>query len=398
MPEYLDIYDIHRNLTGKQVIRGRDRLAPGEYLLVIHVLIFDRAGRFLTQKRVENKASFGGLWDVSVGGTAQHGDTSRSAAEREIAEELGVQVDLSGTSPVFTFRAKKCFDDYWLIRLDTEAPALTLQKEEVAEAKWVDRAEWEQMLAARQVIPYTFQNYLFELYEKEFPGTRLFPFGDPGRIRAAVFDMDGLLLDTERVARESWHTAADEFGIPDIDRILDQCIGLNEAGDRAVFRRELGDAFDFEAFRARTRALSHAVTDAQVPVKAGAAAILAALKERGILLAVASSTREVTVRDQLSRAGLLRYFDAVITGDKVTHGKPDPEIYLTAASLLHTDPAECIAFEDSRNGLRSAYRAGMYPIQIPDLVPPGVESDALSWKTFPSLVEAREFLCGWIEA
>ncbi|MBR1457821.1 MAG: HAD-IA family hydrolase, partial [Oscillospiraceae bacterium] len=84
--------------------------------------------------------------------------------------------------------------------------------------------------------------------------------------------------------------------------------------------------------------------------------------------------------------------------DKVTHGKPDPEIYLTAASLLGTDPKECIAFEDSRNGLRSAYRAGMYPIQIPDLVPPGVESDALSWKTFPSLVEAREFLCGWIEA
>ena len=111
--------------------------------------------------------------------------------------------------------------------------------------------------------------------------------------------------------------------------------------------------------------------------------------------------KELMYERPTSVGQLARYingFDAVITGDKVTHGKPDPEIYLTAASLLGTDPKECIAFEDSRNGLRSAYRAGMYPIQIPDLVPPGVESDALSWKTFPSLVEAREFLCGWLEA
>ena len=120
--------------------------------------------------------------------------------------------------------------------------------------------------------------------------------------------------------------------------------------------------------------------------------ILRMLKERGIPLAVASSTREVTVRDQLDRAGLLRYFDAVITGDMVENGKPHPEIYSKACNAIGIAPEECLAFEDSKNGIRSAYRAGMYPVQIPDQVPAATETYALSWKVFPSLGVAAEFL------
>lgn len=391
MPEFQDIYDIHRNLTGRRVARGTRRAAD-EYIQVVHILIFDRDGRFLVQQRVDDKASWPGMWDISVGGIAQTGDDSCRAAEREILEELGLTVDLTDTEPIFTFRAGNTFDDYWLIRLDTVDPPLRLQKEEVQAVRWVDKAGWEALVASHNVIPYSFHSILFDLYEKQFPGTRLYPFGSPARVLGAVFDMDGLLLDTERVTREAWRKAAPEFGIEDIDPILDACIGLNEAGDRAVFRSRLGDAFDYEGFRARTRAMSHAITDVKVPVKAGAAAILETLHAAGVKLAVASSTRAVTVKDQLDRAGLLRYFDAVVTGDTVTHGKPHPEIYQKACDALGLDPTACIAFEDSRNGLRSAFRAAVYPVQVPDLVPPNVESNALSWKTFASLEDARAWL------
>ena len=395
MPEYQDIYDIHRQLTGKKVLRGTRR-AQDEFILVIHMLVFDENGRFLVQRRVDDKATWPGMWDISLGGIAQSGDDSRHAAEREAKEELGLDLDLSDTEPVFTVRAPKTFDDYWMVQIPGNTP-LTLQPEEVAETRWVNREEWTELLATHQVIPYSFQDRLFDMYEKGFPGTRIFPFPDPAQIRGAIFDMDGLLLDTERVARESWHTAAAEFGIEDIDSLLNACIGRNEAGDREVFRQRMGEDFPYEDFRARTRALSHAVTDVEVPVKAGAAEILAYLRDKGIKLAVASSTRSVTVRDQLSRAGLLDYFDAVITGDIVEHGKPHPEIYRKAAEAIGIAPGECLAFEDSVNGLRSGYRAGMYTVQIPDLVPTGIESNALSWKTYPSLDAAREALASVLE-
>ena len=389
MPEYQDIYDIHRHLTGKKVLRGTKRAAD-EYILVIHILIFDENGRFLVQRRVDDKATWPGMWDISLGGIAQSGDDSRRAAEREAAEELGLTLDLTDTEPVFTVRAPKTFDDYWMVQIPSTTP-LTLQPEEVAEVKWVDRAEWEALLATHQVIPYSFQYRLFDLYEKGFPGTRIFPFPDPQRIRGAVFDMDGLLLDTERVADRSWVQAGAEFGLADPLRAINGCRGLNDAGMKHWFGlHEPG--FNYEGFRLRARALSHAVTDVKVPVKEGAAEILKRLKDAGILLAVASSTREVTVRDQLGRAGLLPYFDAVITGDTVSRGKPHPEIYCKACEALGLSPSECIGFEDSVNGLRSAYRAGLYTIQIPDpeIQAPGIESNALSWKTFDSLLHVPE--------
>ncbi len=392
MPELQDLYDIHRCRTGKVIERGTPR-RPGEFVLVVHLLIFDAQGRFLVQRRVDTKSSWPGMWDISLGGMAQSGDDSRRAAEREAFEELGLSLDLSDTEPVFSFRTETLFDDYWLVRLETPS-TLKLQPEEVAEARWVDRAEWDALVATHQVIPYSFQNILFSLYEHHFPGTRLFSFGDPVQIRGAVFDMDGLLLDTERVADRSWEKAAAEFGLSDFQRTLNACRGLNEASTRAYFLTHFGEDFDYAGFRARASALSHAVTDAEVPVKAGAAAILQSLRDRSIRLALASSTREVTVRDQLSRAGLLPLFDVVITGDMVSRGKPDPEIYLRACEALELAPENCIALEDSVNGLRSAYRAGTFPVQIPDVQPPCTESNALAWKTFASLAEAEAWLFG----
>lgn len=389
--EYLDIYDERRVPTGRTVPRGT-KLNEGEYYLVVHMLIFRKDGKFLIQRRVPEKHSWPDMWDISLGGMAQAGDTSASAAEREAFEELGLKVSLQNTSPVFSFRADTVFDDYWMVQLDADDVQLTLQNEEVAEVRWVDREEWEQLIAERKVIPYTFMHQIFDLYHRNFPGTRLFPFGNPEKIRGAVFDMDGLLLDTERVVNAAWDEAAQITGFADVERAKIACLGCNEASTRAFFLRTYGEDFDYQTFRDLTRKLAHEVLDVHVPVKEGAEMILRMLKERGVPLAVASSTREVTVRDQLERAGLLRYFDAVITGDMVENGKPHPEIYSKACNAIGIAPEECLAFEDSKNGIRSAYRAGMYPVQIPDQVPAATETYALSWKVFPSLSVAAEFL------
>ncbi len=393
--EYLDIYDSRRQLTGRTALRGTP-LPPDEFYLVVHMLIFNRSGKFLIQKRVPTKASWCDMWDISLGGMAQAGDTSASAAEREALEELGLTVDLQHTSPVFSFRADGVYDDYWMVQLDSDDVPIRIQEEEVAEYRWVDQQEWEAMIAQRQVIPYTFQYQLFDLYRRNFPGTRLFPFGDPAVIRGALFDQDGLLLDTEAVVCRAWDAAAKQMGFPDVDKVKPACLGLNRAGTEAYFARYYGDSFDYIAFLELARRLAHEELDVHVPVKEGAAELLEMLRAQGIRLAVASSTREVTVRDLLSRAGLLQYFDAVITGDMVTNGKPHPEIFCKAADALGLPPQECIAFEDSKNGIRSAYRAGTYPIQIPDLVPAATETLALSWKCFPTLTQARIFLQDWI--
>ncbi len=212
------------------------------------------------------------------------------------------------------------------------------------------------------------------------------------KIQGVVFDMDGLLLDTERVVSQAWEEAARRIGFSDVARAKIACLGLNEASTRAYFLETYGADFDYQTFRDLTRKLAHAVLDVHVPVKAGAAELLETLRHLGIPAAVASSTREVTVRDELSRAGLLSYCSAVITGDMVTHGKPDPEIYLKACAAIGCEPAYCLGFEDSLNGLKSVHRAGMIAVHIPDQVPPNADTNALADFCFSSLVEAKQVL------
>jgi len=390
MPEYQDIYDIHRNLTGRTVQRGKPRKSD-EYILVIHLLLFDQQGRFLVQKRVRNKASWPDMWDISLGGIAQAGDDSRSAVTREAEEELGLHLDFTDTEPIFSFRNYNIWDDYWIAQINSENLELRLQPEEVAEARWVTKSEWEELLHTHQVIPYMFQWTLFELYEKHFPGTRIFPFGSPEKIRGAVFDMDGLLLDTERVCAESWDKTAELLGFADVERAKNACMGLNQAGTIGFFERNYHD-FDYQNFLNTARKLTKEALAVQIPVKQGAEEILQYLKSKNIRLAVASSTREVTVRDQLEKAGLLQYFDQIITGDMVQNSKPDPEIFIKACEALELPPESCLAFEDSVNGIRSAYRAKTYPIHIPDIQPENQETVALSWKKFANLTEAKNFL------
>lgn len=151
--EYWDIYDVNRVKTGKTMIRGSE-FADGAYHLVVHVCIFNRKGEMLIQQRQPFKEGWPDMWDLSVGGSSIVGDTSQKAAEREVAEELGLKINLSGIRPHLTVNFDRGFDDIYLIEEDVDLTKLQLQPEEVQAVKWAEREEILRMIKNGEFIPY----------------------------------------------------------------------------------------------------------------------------------------------------------------------------------------------------------------------------------------------------
>lgn len=196
-----------------------------------------------------------------------------------------------------------------------------------------------------------------------------------------MFDMDGLLLDTERVCRDIFIQAVSDFALPsavDPHAIFPTLIGLRrEDGDR-LLRQKTGAYVDQDAFKSHWDTLmSDAVKDG-IPVKDGAHDLLSALYDAGIPAGVVTSTRTDQAIGHLTSVGLLPLLQSVIGGDAVASGKPDPEGYITMAARLGYDPADCAAFEDSNTGIRAAVASGARAVQIPDLVTPTDEVRALA--------------------
>ncbi len=204
--------------------------------------------------------------------------------------------------------------------------------------------------------------------------------------QAAIFDMDGLLLDTERVCKNIFQQACEFLSIPFLEHIYLDIIGRNAQGIEKVIRQGYGDDLDYptlhEAWRCRYEAV---VKHQAIPVKEGVVELLTWLKENGVSTAVATSTKNEVAKIKLKLAGLDGFFDNLTTGCEVKNGKPDPEIYLLAAQRLKVKPELCLAFEDSNNGVLSAVQANMQTFQIPDLVQPSDAILALGHTVSPSL-------------
>lgn len=206
-----------------------------------------------------------------------------------------------------------------------------------------------------------------------------------------IFDMDGVLLDSERVYREGWLHAARCFHLSE-EKMKEAVIlatGVTDEAERAIMTEAFGQVPGYDpdqAYRA-CRNYFHGVVDrGEMPVKEGAGALLAALKERGIPVGLASSSPMTLLEKEMKTTGLYDFFDVIISGDMVEKSKPDPEIFLRCACALRGGGASDIyVIEDSYNGIRAAAAAGMKGIMVPDQLPATREMKMLAFRIEPSL-------------
>ena len=189
--------------------------------------------------------------------------------------------------------------------------------------------------------------------------------------KAAVFDMDGLMFDTEMLVYRNWQRMMDEAGYPyDLDDFK-ETVGKRKAEVQNFYFGKYGADFPYWDFSEKGRGMYvDYISEFGVPVKQGLRELLSYLKEKGFRIALATSTSRKTSVLNLESAGVTEFFDTLVCGEDVTNGKPHPEVFLTAAERLGEKPEDCIAFEDSINGIKSAHAAGMTTVMVPDMLQP----------------------------
>lgn len=214
-------------------------------------------------------------------------------------------------------------------------------------------------------------------------------------IKLAIFDMDGLLIESERLIAEHWMKLAERDGL-DKDKVWAACLGslgVTPEKVREVAHYYLGADFPYDAYQAEVEEnIRKELNGGPMPVKKGAFEMLEYLKQAGIPAVVASSNPKRVVKELLGGNGLLPYFTEVFGGDAVRRSKPNPDLFLLAASSMGVAPANCVVFEDSFNGIRAAHAAGMMSIMVPDLLQPTEEISALYTAKADDLGAAAEML------
>lgn len=196
---------------------------------------------------------------------------------------------------------------------------------------------------------------------------------------AVVFDMDGVIFDSERAVLECWLELADKYAIPNITEPYLACTGTTMARTREIMLETYGQDFPYDEYAAEASAMFHERYDGgRLPMKRGVHEILEYLKSHGKRIALASSTRRHTVINQLRDAKILDYFDEVVTGDMVERSKPEPDIFLLACEKVGVAPTRAFAIEDSYNGIRAAHSGKLRPIMVPDLRPADAEMKELA--------------------
>ena len=221
------------------------------------------------------------------------------------------------------------------------------------------------------------------------------PCDQPPRFSAVIFDMDGLLLDTERIALETFGQACRELQIGDHPEVFFRCLGTSHIRAREFIREGMQGKVDHDIFwNEWDRHYKAAHASQPVPLKPGVTPLLTMLASRQLPMAVATSTRSADALQKLESAGIVGHFTAIIGGEQVEDGKPHPAIYLKAARTLGVNPADCLALEDSDNGVRAAVAAGMTVIQVPDLVAPSAALRELGHTVLGSLDDVSAFAFG----
>ena len=215
------------------------------------------------------------------------------------------------------------------------------------------------------------------------------------KIRGAVFDMDGLMVDTEKLYLRYWKEAAADFGYDMQNEHVYAIRSLARKYSIPKLKSFFGEDFPTEDVRKRRTELINAhIEKYGIDVKKGLFELLYYLKKHGVKLAVATATPRERALYCLGKIGARDYFDVVICGDMIESGKPDPDIYLTAARELGLPPEQCAALEDSPNGIRAAHSAGCQAIMIPDMTPPDEETAPLLSAVYDDLAQAVSYFEG----
>ena len=215
-----------------------------------------------------------------------------------------------------------------------------------------------------------------------------------------IFDMDGVIVDSEAVYLAGYLHAAELYDLPieDMKTAVGRAVGVIDAMERQIMIETFGHLPQFsmdKTYKACRDYFNNIVETGQMELKPGAAQILQILKNRNIPVGLASSSPRTMIEKVLERHDVLQYFDVVISGDMVLKGKPDPEIFLRCADAMGipvSKYSETFVIEDSHNGIRAAYAAGMRPIMVPDQLPPTQEMREKAAVILPSLTDAAQWL------
>lgn len=214
----------------------------------------------------------------------------------------------------------------------------------------------------------------------------------PRPVKAVVFDMDGLLVDSETVYTEALIAQASAMGHDLPLDVVKQMIGHTWAGSTGVLVAHFGEGFDTDTLRDGAVARFYELAKAEIALKAGVLEILDHLDALGLPRAIATSSRRVDVEHHLGAHRIADRFHAVLAQGDYARGKPHPDPYLKAAAALGVDPADCLALEDSHNGVRAAAAAGMMTVMVPDMLDPTEEMESLCVRIARDLHEVRAWL------
>lgn len=215
--------------------------------------------------------------------------------------------------------------------------------------------------------------------------------------KAVVFDMDGVIFDSEKLYRKHWMISGKEYGIPEHEmrELCDLIAGATKERNEKLMKTRYGEDFDYEAFRTITmNRMDAEIAKNGLELKPGVLELFQYLKANGYQIGLATSTQKERAEGNLKRAGILEMFDRIVYGGVVEHGKPAPDIYLKACADLGVAPSEAIGIEDSINGIKSSAAAGLYTIMVVDLVQPTDEIRELAAYIYDSLFDVIALLEG----
>lgn len=209
-------------------------------------------------------------------------------------------------------------------------------------------------------------------------------------IKAVVFDMDGVIFDSEKLYRKHWMITGKEYGIPEpeMEALCNRIAGATKEHNEKLLKSHFGEDFDYDTFRGKTMTrMDEDILANGLDLKPGVHELFRYLKEHGYKIALATSTQQERAERNLRNAGILEAFDVIVYGGTVPHGKPAPDIYLKACKELGVEPAEAAGVEDSINGVKSSAAAGLYTIMVIDLIEPTEEIKPLVDQIYDSLYD-----------